>query len=303
MARISSGRSPTFGLFVILIAIGALAWNFQYYQRQTAHLAPSETPPQAQQQQAPDVAPRVATAGSFHFRPTSTTLHLQTIEYAHYAVGYDNSRKCPAWVVYELDGPVTFQGAVPDRPTFATEFKTSAHVSNSDYTNSGFDRGHLYPAYAAFSRYGPEGFRETFIMSNVIPQPHAVNAGIWEDLETDIAGRSHQGGGWAESLRNVTVINGPIYSDQPDHFRSGVTIPSECFSVVLDYQEDDGGYKALAFKMPNKGKPTGPLSRWLVTIRSIETNTGLDILSGMGVGIRGNIADVKADAVWPGIHP
>ena len=46
------------------------------------------------------------------------------------------------------------------------------------YNGTTYDRGHMCPAYAMFSRHGPEGFLATFICSNIIPQPHSVNAGI-----------------------------------------------------------------------------------------------------------------------------
>ena len=41
----------------------------------------------------------------------------------------------------------------------------------------------------------------TFIMSNVIPQVHSLNAGLWEDLESAIAGRDHHG----EEVRDIIV--------------------------------------------------------------------------------------------------
>jgi len=50
-------------------------------------------------------------------------------------------------------GPITHLGPAPSTPaTFATDFNTSAHVSHQDYTGSHFDRGHMCPAYAMWSR-------------------------------------------------------------------------------------------------------------------------------------------------------
>ncbi len=46
-----------------------------------------------------------------------------------------------------------------------------------------------------FSRFGEEGLQSTFVMANVIPQYHDLNAGEWEHLESAISGRDGQGGG------------------------------------------------------------------------------------------------------------
>ena len=103
-----------------------------------------------------------------------------------------------------------------------------------------------------------------------------MNAGIWEDLEDNIAGGHNQGDGLAGSLRNITVINGPIYEGAPGTLKTGIAIPSACFSIVLDWQEDGTGYKALAFQIPNTKTVKGPLSRWITSIKAIEDATGLD---------------------------
>ena len=305
-ARHASGVTAACWLIVILVTIGVVVIALKRHAPNDAPGIGGAAPVVPQSIAAPVVPSSMPTTkhGAVTIRPMSSTRHLQTLEYPHFTIGYDNDRKNPAYVTYELDGPISTSGPEPARPTFATEFRTSAHVSSSDYTNSGFDRGHLCPAYAMFSRWGAAGFTETFVMSNVIPQPHAVNAGIWEDMEANIAGRAGHGGGWAESLGHITIINGPIYDDHAEQLRTGVTVPAQCFSVILDYQEDGTGYKAIAVVVPNQGKPTGPLRRWLTSIRSIERQTGLDLLAGMDAAIRATIEDAKADEVWLGsLHP
>lgn len=239
------------------------------------------------------------TTGPIHFRPIHRNRDLQILETPYFTIGYDNQRKNPAWVTYDLDGPISHPGPEPTRPaTFSTDFRTSAHVSQSDYTRSGYDRGHMAPAYAMWSRHGSEGFLATFTCSNIIPQLHSVNAGVWTELEVDIAGRSGHGGGWAEKLGHLTVINGPIYGQKPEHFRSGVTIPEACFAIVLDQQEADGCYRAIAFKIPNVEGTRGPLTRWITTIKKIEDDTGLDVFAGEAEGERAKLETVQAERLW-----
>jgi endonuclease G len=233
------------------------------------------------------------------FRPVHRTRSLQVLEKQHFVIGYDNQAKNPAWVTYDLDGPIAFPGQEPTRPaTFETDFATSAHVSQRDYTSSGYDRGHMCPAYAEWSRYGVEAFKQTFICSNIIPQLHSVNAGIWEDLEVEIAGRSGHGGGWAERFGHLTIINGPVYDQQPEHLRAGITVPTACFSIVIDWQEDGSGYRALAFEIPNKADTQGPLTRYLTSIKAVEASTGLDVFAGEAEAYRASLETARADRLW-----
>lgn len=92
-------------------------------------------------------------AATWQPSPTSI-LPLKILDYPHFRIGYDEQAKNPAWVAYQLTGPITATGQEQRPSTFATEFRTAAHVAHRDYSNSGFDRGHMCPAYAMFSRYG-----------------------------------------------------------------------------------------------------------------------------------------------------
>ncbi len=52
---------------------------------------------------------------------------------------------------------------------------TIAKVTHNDYTHSGYDRGHMAPNYAIATRYGQEAQKETFLMSNIVPQLGNLN--------------------------------------------------------------------------------------------------------------------------------
>jgi endonuclease G len=56
-------------------------------------------------------------------------------------------------------------------------------VLPTDYTGSGYDRGHMCPSG---DRTRTEAHNdETFLMSNIIPQAPGNNQGVWAKLETD----------------------------------------------------------------------------------------------------------------------
>lgn len=52
-----------------------------------------------------------------------------------------------------------------------------------DYKKSGYDRGHNMPA-AENECQGQKIFQESFYFSNIAPQVHNLNSGLWKTLET-----------------------------------------------------------------------------------------------------------------------
>ena len=97
----------------------------------------------------------------------------------------------------------------PKRPEgFFTDPRTAARVESADYSESGYDRGHMAPNYAIGTRYGAAAQEETFKMSNVCPQRHRLNAGLWKDLETKIADN------YTGRYGQVWVIDGPVFGPE-----------------------------------------------------------------------------------------
>lgn len=216
--------------------------------------------------------------------PTLTsTFPVKILPYSHFTIGYDEQAKSPAWVMYYLNGPIRFRGDQRRPSIFTTEFRTSAHVAYGDYRNTDFDRGHLCPAYAMFSRYGEAAQKETFIMANVVPQRRGLNAGEWEELEAAIAGRDGRGDGWAGEDGGVWVINGPVYARRPASHAlpNGTWIPDSCWSVII--RKIAGKWQSFGFLMPNERQVDGPYQRYAVSIEHVQRVSGVRLqLSGCG---------------------
>jgi endonuclease G len=284
-------------LFVVLLTTAGVAtWMIcnQIQQTSSQQAQPTTAPTPVQQQAVRPTGPAV-------FRPKFRGRELQILESPYFTVGYDNQRKSPAWVVYQLDGPIVNTSRSPDRPRFQTDFRTTAHVADSDYINSGYDRGHMVPAYAMWSRHGAGAFSNTFTLSNVVPQRHGMNAGVWEDLEDNIAGQVRSGNvadqGYAGRFRNITVMNGPIYEGEVAKLRNGTWVPTSCFSIVLDYVEENGGWRVMAFEIPNADDVKGPLGRWITTAGEIGKKTRIDIFDG-NEEVRAQVENVRAERLW-----
>ena len=74
-----------------------------------------------------------------------------------------------------------------------------------NYKNSGFDRGHLCPA--GDRRYSQEAHDETFLTSNISPQDHDFNAGVWNRLEQKVRY-------WARKYDGVFVVTGGVLNGE-----------------------------------------------------------------------------------------
>ena len=129
-------------------------------------------------------------------RPDSAELRVfgglpNTANYGHpvivltnigYLSGYCEARRNPAWVGFSISS-VTVGSTAKRPPKFITDPRTTSRVAHQDFSNSGYDRGHMAPNYAIGTRYGHEAQRETFLMSNIAPQAPDLNRIWWRVLE------------------------------------------------------------------------------------------------------------------------
>ncbi|CAA6679828.1 MULTISPECIES: DNA/RNA non-specific endonuclease [unclassified Lentimonas] len=188
-----------------------------------------------------------------------------------YIVGYDEALRNPAWVAYRLERGEG--AATSERPeTFEADRRTRARVDHYDYSNSGYDRGHMAPNYAIDLVFGERAQKETFLMSNIVPQKPELNQRPWKDLEQTVANR------YVRDYEEIWVITGPIYREPVSRLRSGVAVPSAFFKVIVDVVEP-AGVRALAVILEQNVADSSKMSQHLVTIDEVEAATGLDLLS------------------------
>ncbi len=127
----------------------------------------------------------------------------------------------------------------------------------SDYRGSGYDRGHMAPA--ADFRYSAEAMSSSFLLSNMVPQYHNANAGVWSAIESFAREK-------AGSLGRVTVISGPIVSINGETIGNGVCVPTHTFKVII---EPSG--QTTAFVVPNtKDASAQPPYTYEVPVSEVE---------------------------------
>jgi len=215
---------------------------------------------------------------------------VRVLKNAGYVTGYCEALESPAWVAYRMIDVARLAAPAPRPEAFETDLRTAARVASSAYTNSGYDRGHLAPNYGIATRYGGAAQRETFLMSNITPQRHALNAGVWKGMEMKIA-TSYPG-----RFGEVWVLAGPVFGARFARLPNGTAIPEAFFMIVID--ESDGRIRTEAFLFPQETPGGAGLDRFLVSIDEIERRTGLDFLPELEDAAESAVESKRAQGVW-----
>src|SRR5712691_7434547 len=112
--------------------------------------------------------------------PSNSTNFL--IMKTQYAFSYNDSRGAPNWTSWHLDS--TWRGSAPRQDDFRadTTLPPGYHqVQGTDFSGSGFDRGHMCPSADRTSTIPDNS--ATFLMTNMIAQAPDNNQGPWAAYE------------------------------------------------------------------------------------------------------------------------
>jgi DNA/RNA endonuclease G (NUC1) len=220
------------------------------------------------------------------------------IRRAQYTISYNQSRGTPNWVSYELDARQMVVGQ--DRCNCFTAdplLPAAAQIFTSDYTNGGFDRGHM--TRSADRTLANVDNASTFMLTNVVPQQADLNQGVWAQFENALADSARAG-------RAVYIITGPLFSRSHAltfvKNEGKIAIPDSTWKVALIGPQTGGnpftranvqsfddlsGLTLLAVNMPNvAGVRNDPWAKYLTTVDKIEAATGLDFLSLLQTGFQ-----------------
>jgi endonuclease G len=208
-----------------------------------------------------------------------------------YSVGFDDALPSPRWSSYRV---FPYKDVHLERPSsFKSDARTASRVTTSEYVRSGYDRGHLAPNYAISVCYGEESQKETFLLSNIVPQLHALNAGLWKDMEQRIMKR------YVERYGTVWVQVGPVFTATPEKKVGRIPVPSSFWMVISEYEESAHGIRAIAYLVPHEEKwRDAELTRYVVSIRRIEELTGLDFFPKLPKATQDRLESTPAPRAW-----
>lgn len=144
----------------------------------------------------------------------------------------------------------------------------------SDYSRSGYDRGHMAPN-ANFATRSAQA--ESFSLANMVPQVHANNAGIWAGIE----GAARQ---LAINEGEVYVISGPAFIGSDIQRVGNVLVPTHIWKVLYSPKQQRAG----AYVVTNDD--TREYSA--VTVSDLEKMIGVSLLPGLSQKVRDSGMDL-----------
>ena len=211
-------------------------------------------------------------------------------DYNGFTLSYKEDYEVSEWVSYVLTRDEL--NAVTGRSNKFHEDKkiSTGSAVTSDYTGTGYDRGHLAPA--ADLEWSVESMEDSFLMSNMTPQAPELNRGIWKKLEEQVRK-------WADQFGELVVIAGPVLEKEAEAYKAigknNVRVPEYFYKVILT--EKDGNRIALGFIFPNKNCE-GDLFDYLVSIDEIEKRTNLDFFSQLDDTEEEALESKKDSSYW-----
>jgi endonuclease G, mitochondrial len=194
------------------------------------------------------------------------------ISHKYFSLAYDSSSGQALWVSYTMNSDMTDKNASRDKCSFKKDpLILSNAIDPSDYTKSGYDRGHLCPA--ADMTFDIQAMSETFYMSNMSPQDPGFNRGIWKKLEETVRE-------WAIRDKEIIVASGGSlkYTNGFIGKEHKIAVPTYFYKVILDYKEPE--IKAIAFVLKNESS-SQPLQTFVVSVDSVERMTGVDFFCNL----------------------
>jgi endonuclease G len=224
------------------------------------------------------------------------------MEKPQYALAYHRDRGGPIWTSWHLDSSWT-TGSGTRQDDFRADTTLPAgwyQVQGTDFSGSGFDRGHMCPSADRLRTNADNS--ATFLMTNMIPQAPDNNQGPWANMENYlrtlvsagnelyiISGGSGQGGTGSNGGTTNTVASGHV------------VVPSQTWKVVIvipaaagdDVARVNNSTRTIAVIMPNtQGIRTVDWKTYRVSVDQVEALTGFDFFSNVNPSTQAAIESV-----------
>ena len=182
-----------------------------------------------------------------------------------YTVSYNHGTRQPNWVAWTLTR--AHASGKLKRGDFEDDMDMpSPKGTKADYFNTGFDRGHMCPA--GDNKWSQQAMDECFLMTNMCPQNHSLNAGVWNTIE-------QQCRNWAKQYGKVYIVCGPIFLNK-EHRKLGknkVVVPDAFFKVVLHTGKNP---QAVGFICRNQSQKGRKKTEFVNSVDEVERITGYD---------------------------
>lgn len=182
-----------------------------------------------------------------------TAAMAQTVKHHSYTTHYNAAAREPDSVSWTLTPQMVSCDNQVRKDAFAADPQIKGSATPKDYTNSGYDKGHLFSYDDAECNATDKV--ECFYMSNMLPQIHPFNAGDWKVLEM-------QERQWAKT-QTIRIVAGGYGS--LGKLRAGENIPAYMWKAIFI----NGRWQVWI--MPNKKTSAGhKMLTWVTPLRTFD---------------------------------
>lgn len=209
----------------------------------------------------------------------TATSDVRLSKNTHY-LSYNCTRGGPNWVSWNLNK--THYGDAPRSTSFYVDTSLPSgcnRISTTDYTNSGYSRGHMVRSEER--TWSSDHNRQTFLMTNILPQYQDLNGGPWYKFEQYLQTQAQT------YNKEIYVIAGGYSYSGTLNGAGEVAIPRRQYkiAVIMPYGQglaqatSTGSLQVIAVDMPNTtGISTHSWETYRTTVNAIESQTGYNFL-------------------------
>jgi endonuclease G, mitochondrial len=250
--------------------------------KSAAMASSAETNIQAQQMDSLSAIPGIA-----YPKPVAGE---QIVRHLAYTLSYNEDTEQANWVAYSFTD-ANVQGTF-SRKEANTDFEpdydiATGSASLDDYRGSGYDRGHLAPA--GDMKFNKVTYQESFLLSNVSPQDHDLNSGLWRRIEEKIRK-------WQRRDGQLFVVTGPVLGTGRQTIGPNkVAVPAGFYKVVLDLESPD--VKMIGFLVDNENSSQS-MENFCVSVDKIEALTGQDFFYQLPDSLESALESIPNGRLW-----
>jgi DNA/RNA endonuclease G (NUC1) len=222
--------------------------------------------------------------------PTNHARYL--IQRDQYGLDYDDTSRQPNWVSWDLT--TADIGSSGRSPNFYQDTTLPAgfyQVLPTDYSGSGYDRGHMCPS--ADRTITVADNQVLFYMSNMVPQAPDNNQGVWANFESYCRSLASAG-------NELLITCGPS-GFSGSTIASGVAIPGYTWKIAVVVPIGPGSAvsritastRVIAIKVPNiAGVRSTPWETFVTSAAQIQADTGYAFFTELPAATRAALLTV-----------
>ncbi|HXG86485.1 MAG TPA: DNA/RNA non-specific endonuclease [Pyrinomonadaceae bacterium] len=212
------------------------------------------------------------------------------MEKAQYALSYHRDNGRPNWVSWHLNS--SWLGTTARQDDFRADTTLPAgwyRVQATDYSGSGYDRGHMTPSADRTKTVADNS--ATFLMTNMIPQAPTNNQQTWANLESYCRTLVNAG-------NELYIISGG--QGTSGYIANGyVAVPTYTWKVIMvlpngtnDVSRVTTSTRLIAVYIPNNNSVVSDWKQYRVSTDYVESSTGSNFFSNVADSVENTIEAV-----------